>query len=91
MSESRDDERLRMRLTSLLNEEGRENVSDTPDFILARVMMDALVAFERATSQRERWWRIERKTGRTPSPGQVEEPDVWHANEDGHFVRKDDA
>ena len=42
-------------LRSVLNRHSAENKSDTPDFILARYMLDALAAFEKASRAREDW------------------------------------
>lgn len=44
---------LRDELSRLLNHHSRENHSDTPDFVLAGFLMDALCAWERATSERD--------------------------------------
>jgi hypothetical protein len=46
-------------LRELLNRHSRENMSDTPDFILARYLMDCLAAFEAATRTRSAWHRSE--------------------------------
>ena len=43
-------------LEQLVNRYCRENESNTPDFILAEYMLDALSAFERASLARERWY-----------------------------------
>lgn len=43
-------------IAAVLNSHSRENQSNTPDFILARVMVDALAAFERASTHRETWF-----------------------------------
>lgn len=47
---------LERELASLLNKHSAENGSNTPDFILAEYMMNALRAFERATKDREAWY-----------------------------------
>ncbi len=44
-------------LTNLLNAESRENVSNTPDFILAEYMLACLRAFESATKMRAEWYK----------------------------------
>jgi hypothetical protein len=46
---------LREELTALLNRHGRENASDTPDFILTEYLLDCLKAFERARRRRHDW------------------------------------
>lgn len=43
-------------LTSLINRHCVENGSNTPDFILARHLIECLEAFERASNERERWY-----------------------------------
>jgi hypothetical protein len=43
-------------LCALINRRSMENESNTPDFILAAYMMDALVAFEKASLAREQWY-----------------------------------
>lgn len=48
-------------LRELLNRHSRESMSDTPDFILARYLMDCLAAFEAATRLRDAWYRSEAK------------------------------
>jgi hypothetical protein len=47
---------LQVDICDLLNSYSRENRSDTPDFILAQYLMDALEAFERATHRRTIWY-----------------------------------
>lgn len=56
VSPTSDDDRLLSDLSALLNTHSRENVSNTPDFILASVMMDALTAFECNSLRREGWY-----------------------------------
>ena len=46
-------------LATVINDCSRENDSNTPDFILARFMMDCLGAFEFASNKREVWYDIE--------------------------------
>lgn len=50
-----DYESLEEEVAAVLNRRSRENVSNTPDFILARVMVAALEAFESATCRRDAW------------------------------------
>lgn len=47
---------FRKELESLLNRQSMENRSNTPDFILAEYLADCLLAFDRATNQRERYY-----------------------------------
>ena len=54
---------LKSELTSLLNRYSRENVSNTPDFILCDFMWDSLKAFERGVNRRDKWYGI------SPEPG----------------------
>lgn len=43
-------------LEELINKHSQENGSDTPDFILARLMCECLEAFNRATKERDKWY-----------------------------------
>ena len=45
-------------ISNLLNSESRENDSNTPDFILAELMMNCLDAFELASNKREVWYGV---------------------------------
>ena len=47
---------LRDELTSLLNRHNREHESNTPDFILAQYILEALDAFDKATVRRDDWY-----------------------------------
>ena len=42
-------------LKDLINRNSMENGSNTPDFILARFLTDAMEAFDRATNRRSEW------------------------------------
>ena len=44
------------RLEKLINQKCEENISNTPDFILAQYMKACLDAFNTATQQRETWY-----------------------------------
>jgi len=46
-------------LKRVVNDLNLENGSNTPDFILAEYLYDCLMAFERATTQRDMWWNHE--------------------------------
>ena len=59
-------------LEQLINKHCRENESNTPDFILAEYMMDALAAFERASLARERWFGRSLKIEFDPTEGVTE-------------------
>ncbi len=49
---------LRSKLASILNQAHRENVSDTPDFILAEYMLNCLAAAETFLAQRDRYYGV---------------------------------
>ena len=44
-------------LEQLINKHSMENGSNTPDFMLADYLMDALDAFDRACNTRTHWYR----------------------------------
>jgi hypothetical protein len=50
---------FRQALEALINDHSMENVSDTPDYILASYLAKCLEAFDGATVERDRWhgWR----------------------------------
>lgn len=54
---------LHEKIRKLLNENSRENVSNTPDFILATVMMNELIRFEVAVNARDKWYGCGHKIG----------------------------
>ena len=43
-------------LRQLINRNSLENLSGTPDFILARYLLDCLNAFNTAVNEREKWY-----------------------------------
>jgi hypothetical protein len=43
-------------LEELINKYGKENNSDTPDFIIAEFMAKCLEAFDKAVKKRSKWW-----------------------------------
>jgi hypothetical protein len=47
---------FRKELENLINRHSRENGSDTPDFILARYLTNALEIFDTAVKEREQWY-----------------------------------
>jgi hypothetical protein len=51
-------EALEREVAGVLNRACRENVADVPDFILARVMVRALVAFEESLQARNAWFGL---------------------------------
>jgi len=56
-------EEVRKEIESLINRLSRENVSNTPDFILAEFMTKALEAAEAIIKDRDRWYGIDPKPG----------------------------
>lgn len=50
-------------LTKLLNRHSCENNSNTPDFLLARYLLQSLEVYERAVRARDSWYSI------APEPG----------------------
>lgn len=66
-------ENLENELRTLLNTYSAENTSNTPDFILAQLMLGCLAAFNMAVQQRETWYG---RDGRPSEPGaKLEKPD----------------
>ncbi len=61
------------RLESLVNEESRENDSNTPDFLLAEFMINCLDAFELANNKREVWYGIELEPGHSVNRDKIAE------------------
>jgi hypothetical protein len=55
---------LRRDLTETLNRHSAENGSNTPDFLLAKFLLDCLNAFDEAVIGRAHWY------GRLDRPGQ---------------------
>ena len=49
---------LEKKLSGIINEESRENDSNTSDWILAEFMMSCLDAFELASNKREAWYGV---------------------------------
>ena len=45
-------------LERLINSHCKENVSNTPDFILAMFLNDCLTAFNTATQGRDMWYKF---------------------------------
>jgi hypothetical protein len=50
-----------------LNRHSRENMSGTPDFVLAQFLASALEAFEQAVNSRDSWYSISQSPGPPPS------------------------
>lgn len=49
-------------IQEVINRHSKENVSDTPDFILAEYLHNCLQAFEIATKKREEWYGRKRNS-----------------------------
>lgn len=47
---------FRDELTTLINKHSRENRSNTPDYLLAEFLVDALNAFDKVVTMREVWY-----------------------------------
>lgn len=54
-------------ISSIINKYSLENVSNTPDFILARYLNNCLDAFNSATKTRSKWYGTEEKENRVLS------------------------
>lgn len=48
---------LRTEIQRAINRVSAENGSNTPDFILADFLVSCLAAFDRATIERQRWYK----------------------------------
>ncbi len=68
---------FRKELEALINKYSRENLSDTPDFILAEFLGGCLITFEAATRERERWYG-RYVQGLPGAPGEVPFPKTVH-------------
>jgi len=59
-------------LQHLINRHSLENGSNTPDYILAEYLGECMMAFDRATKARDKWYGVELypgKIGILPSKG----------------------
>ena len=54
-------------LEGLINRYSKENVSSTPDFVLAEYLSACLAAFETGVRRRDQWY------GRDPKPTEAEQ------------------
>jgi hypothetical protein len=66
MDQVANDEKLatfKRELAGLINYCSLENMSNTPDFILAEYLTDCLVAFTAASRAREKWYGKELRIG----------------------------
>ncbi len=46
-------------LSVLINKHGKENISNTPDFILTQYIMACLTAWNTGIQQRENWYEFD--------------------------------
>lgn len=56
---------FRQELESLINKHSRENISNTPDFILAMFLVRCLEAYDQAVSDRSEWYGRSDISGRS--------------------------
>lgn len=54
---------LEKSIRELLNKCSRENMSNTPDFILAEYIMGCLELFEHTTNKRQQWYGQDKDHG----------------------------
>lgn len=54
---------FRKELEHLLNRHSMENDSNTPDFLLAEFLYGCLRAFDKAVSERDRWYGVRHRPG----------------------------
>lgn len=62
------EETLEQKIRNAINQSSAENNSDTPDFILAKFLIDCLEAFDTASNHRERWYGVHHEPGKEPMP-----------------------
>ena len=67
---------LREELSSLLNSQSHENVSNTPDFILASFLTACLSAFDGCVLAREDWYGHRDEPGGIVKPGEDSQLDL---------------
>lgn len=59
------DEELERELAGVLNRHSRENMSGTPDVVLARYLVGCLRVWEENVMRRDEWWRFTPRIGGT--------------------------
>lgn len=57
------DNNFRDELERLINRHSLENVSGTPDFIIADYLLGCLTVFDATVNARDNWWTFEPKIG----------------------------
>lgn len=66
-------------LRELINKHSKENGSDTPGYILCEYLTDCLIAFNKATNDRNHFYRKERlqrfRDEETPEPPEEKDED----------------
>ena len=70
-----DGDSLQEDIRSAINRHSVENDSNTPDFILAQLLLSTLDAFTEAVVRRDEWYGIQ------PSPGGTDDQVMWLAND----------
>lgn len=67
-------------LTTLINRTGLDHECNTPDFILARHLMDSLSIFKASTDHRDKWWGFIPEIGNARVEGHEEtkKPNHFH-------------
>lgn len=65
---------FRYQLECIINRHSKENGSNTPDFILAEYLNDCLIAFDKATTRRTKWYQPQTETGRSGNAPNPESP-----------------
>lgn len=55
-----DNSKFESDLRALLNKHSMENDSHTPDFILAKYLIECLEAFNKIAKRRDQWWGNEK-------------------------------
>lgn len=76
---------LRQDIERVINSHSRENVSGTPDFILAEYLLAALDNAEAVIKARDRWYRFEPMLGTVPAVDP--RPPLTHAGEVSRAAR----
>lgn len=76
-------------LAQLINRHSAENLSNTPDFILADMLFDALLTFSRCVQDREKWWggreavEADRFLSNAPPGMTPEQTEAWDRDHPG--------
>lgn len=65
MAETSKEDEIVRDLASVINKHSLENLSGTPDFILAAYLFACLTAWGETTKLRDKWWSFDPKIGGT--------------------------